>query len=95
MLLSVLAGCGNGEDSASDGPSADGESETPSVSETPSATASASESEPTITVSTKTTCDQLFGGKGEGPLEAVVDWWSTDEGMTGDLSLDPPMGLGL
>jgi hypothetical protein len=77
MIVSTLAGCG-GSDRDKSG------SDEPSASEP--ATPSASESSPPITVSTKTTCDQLFGGKGKGPLQVVVGWWSTDEGLTSKFS---------
>lgn len=83
LLLSALAGCGGSDDKKSG-------SDEPEVSE-PATSASeqspsASEQSPSITVSAKTTCDQLFGGDGKGPLEVVVDWWSTDEGLTSKLS---------
>lgn len=85
LVVSALTGCGgdDGDQSGSGEPSAS-ETVTQSPSETP--TPSASESSPAITVSTKTTCDQLFGSKGKGPLEVVVEWWSSDEGMTSTLS---------
>jgi hypothetical protein len=85
LVVLALAGCGGSEsdDSGSDEPSAS-EPATPSTSDP--ATPTPSQSSPTITVSTKTTCDQLFSGNGRGPLEVVVAWWSTDEGMTPKLS---------
>lgn len=85
MLVLALAGCGDsGSDKSGSDEASASESATPSTSE--SGTPSPSPSEPTITVSTKTTCDQLFSGNGKGPLEVVVAWWSTDEGMTSKLS---------
>ena len=79
VTLLVLAGCGdsNPDDSGPNDTSASEVETAASESDT-----AASEQSPKITVSSKTTCDQLFGGDGKGPLEAVVDWWSNDEGMT-------------
>lgn len=52
------------------------------TTETPSAT----ESAPDIVVSARTTCDQLFANNGRGPLDVVIDWWSTPDGMTPKVS---------